>query len=287
MARGSYPHPVLDGSDDVLADFTLKNAKVRPFAEHVDIDFTLELTEPTLLALLETGDARLSARVHCSSTFLIREVELEPVLGNHNRGQYHFSIPQDDVSGEVSVAVKILCGRPELEYQPSKQNPQYGDAAFRVFLGDVLADAGSFTFEPGKAYDPMQPPIESSFVFMSDPQLKKGIQVDLGETEHVIVKFPEDTFKYFQSQQTLPELQVALVVLPALVQVLSQMQRAREDLAGEGDDFSDRQWFRAIENVLERSGALDDDALTQAQMILDGRPIHIALQKLDQESEEF
>lgn len=76
------------------------------------------------------------------------------------------------------------------DYRLRHQHPDYGDAAFHVLPGDMLADAGSFEFAPDKLYDPLNPPIGSCFAFVAAPGLRKGLSISFLGDEQVVVSFP-------------------------------------------------------------------------------------------------
>lgn len=282
--RGSYPHPVLDaGSDDVTTIFLMHDVKLQNFTETIDITFALDLSDSHLRALIAEDRAQISAKVTCSGTLYTRVLKLEPLKSNPHSATYHLTVPQDDVNGEVTVRVTINATTDFEGYRPSGQNPEYGDATFKIMAGDVLADAGDFTFIPGKTYDPMNPPLNSCFAFESVDTQRVGIDVDLSGTEQIVVRFPMDTFQRFNAERMRPDLQVSLVVLPALTHVLWEMQAAE---GSTDDDFQDRIWYRAIKATISKLGIENNSPIVQAQRILDGNPIDNALQQLDSDMEE-
>ena len=66
VTRGSYPHPVLDASDDVGASIEVFNVSVAPSVDDVEVRFQLRMTEPLIHKLLQEGAARYSFRWSCS-----------------------------------------------------------------------------------------------------------------------------------------------------------------------------------------------------------------------------
>lgn len=283
MSRGSFPHPVLDESDDVLSQFVVQNVVCEGRVDTVDVRFDVKLDDDDLLAMLDDGEARLSVKWRCSATMVTREEALSPQQSAQGLRRYVLVIPQEEVLGDVRVTVRIVAARHIEEYRLHRQNPEYGDATFEVFPGDLLADGGVFTFNPRKAYDPLVPPLESCFRFES--AFTKTLEVQIDDPEQVVVLFPRETFEMFAGQQGRPELQVSLVVLPALMNVLWRMRENSQRSTGE-ESFEDFQWFRAIKNALDSVNASDDDPFLQAQKILDGNPIGAALAKLNVDDEE-
>ena len=73
--RGSYPHPVLDMSDDVDSYFIVSNPGVSPSIEDIELTFEVRTDDPTLIRLLEERKARASLRWRCSATLATDERE--------------------------------------------------------------------------------------------------------------------------------------------------------------------------------------------------------------------
>ena len=73
--RGSYPHPVLDGSDDIDSTFQVLNVTIAPTVDDVEIRFQVRMDDPDIQKLIDAGDARLSFRWKCGPTFSSEELE--------------------------------------------------------------------------------------------------------------------------------------------------------------------------------------------------------------------
>jgi hypothetical protein len=264
--RGSYPHPVLDDSDDVDSHFAVSNVGVSPSSEDIGLTFDVRTDDPTLTRLIEEGKARFSLRWHCSAT--LATAELEPgVLRRLAEGQqFETWIDQRQVRGQVAVDICVLAIEPLKNFRWERQHPDYGDSAFDLRVGDVLAEGGSFTFEADKLYDPMNPPIGSCFKFMEDPNLHRGIKVSFLEDDAIVVWLPNEPHRNLGLLAPRPELQISAVVLPALIQAISYIQKTRDD---KSEDLSDRVWYKAISDRVERLGGFEGQAIEIAQKILD------------------
>ena len=263
--RGSYPHPVLDASDDVASSIEVFNVSVTPTVEDVELKFQIRMTDPDIRELLHSGRAKYSLRWKCSSTID------GGTLDDTARIQYADSIgftawiDQQRIRRTVRVDVAIVANEDIPEYRLSAQHPDYGGASFRLQAGDVIADGGYFEFEPDKLYDPLRPPVGSCFQFMANPKLKKGIEVRFHNDEYVLVEFPPETLLGFGSLAARPGLQISLVVLPALMQTITFI---KENLAGDDEDLSEYLWWRAVVDLVDGVGSFDDPAFSLAQKIL-------------------
>lgn len=264
--RGSYPHPVLDDSDDVDSYFTVSNVGVSPSSEDIGLTFDVRTDDPTLTRLLSERKARVSLRWHCSATLATAEIEpgVRRVLADGH--QFESWIDQRQVRGQIAADICVLAVEPLKNFRWERQHADYGDAVFDLRVGDVLAEGGSFTFEADKLYDPMNPPIGSCFKFVEDLDLHRGIKVTFENDDVIFVRLPREPHRNLGLLAPRPELQISTVVLPALIQAVSYIQKTRDD---QTEDLSDRVWYKSISDRVERLGGFEGQAIEIAQKILD------------------
>ena len=265
--RGSYPHPVLDTSDDVAARLDVFNVTITPSVDDVELRFQIRMTDPGIQALLDEGSARYRVRWTCSSTIASGELMLNTTFQHSDSTSYIGWIDQEDIRRTVRVEVTIIAAVPIEAYHLASQHSDYGGATFAVEPGDLLADGGFFEFEPDKLYDPLKPPVGSCFRFVSDPKQRKGLRVQFHDDEVVVVVFPEKVLPGFAALGNRPDLQISLVVLPALMQTIAFMKENVEAGAA-GEDLTDRNWFRSVKSLVDGVGSFDDPPFELAQRIL-------------------
>jgi hypothetical protein len=265
--RGSYPHPVLDASDDVAGAFEVFNVTVTPSVEDVELRFQVRMSDPDIQGLLDAGRARFSFRWTCSSTIAVGE--LDPTVASEHADStgYVAWLDQQQVRRTVRVEFRVLAAELIESYTLKGQHPDYAGATFTVMAGDVLADGGYFEFEPDKLYDPLDPPVGSCFKFMSDSKQRRGLRVQFHDDEHVLVVFPEKLLPGFAALGNRPDLQVATVVLPALMQTIQFVKENLDPGAG-GEDLTEKSWYEPIRGLVEGVGSFDDPAFDLAQKIL-------------------
>lgn len=279
---GGYPHPVIDGAGDVESSFEVKNVTIEPFVEDVKATFDVEFDDPTLRHLIDTGQARLSLKWRCPATLALGEFEPDRVSAQAARTRFSASFPQQDIVGLVTVNIKAVAAKHIDHLSWERQNPDYGDATFRILPGDVLADGGTFSFEPDKAYDPMRPPLESCFGFEQAGPGVKQVRIRLDDPDQVMIQLPQETFALFTQQKGRPDVQASLVVLPALTETLWHLRTLEET----DESFEDRAWYRALMAVIKARRCESDDPFLQAQTILEGNPIQRALAQLNRDEED-
>jgi hypothetical protein len=284
-ARGSFPHPVLDFTDDVDASFELFNASVTPTVDDVEVNFQVRMTDPQIQALIDSGAAKYNFRWKCSSTIDGGTLDGAVATPMADSTRYTAWLDQRRIRRIVRVEVTVIAVQEIPHYRLDSQHADYGGAAFLLEPGDVLADAGYFEFEPRKLFDPLNPPVGSCFRFVADESLRKGLRVEFHNDEHVIVAFPPACLAEFGSLAGRPELQISLVVLPALMETITFIRR--NDEAGDsGEDLSDRLWATAIRDLVDKVGTMEDSPIILAQRILENpvdRALSVSLQATEDE----
>jgi len=194
------------------------------------------------------------------------------------------SIDQQLIRELVTAEVRVVASVPIQGHRWANQHVDYGDARFDIEAGDVIAVAGEFTFSAEKFFDPLRPPIGSCFEFIEKPGSKGGLVTDFSKDDVVSVHLPTDTYRALKQLSDQPELQIGVVVLPALMSAIQFIKEAAADESGE--DFKGSQWYRAIMGAVERNGSLDDPTFELAQRIL-SNPVDRALAAaLDAELQE-
>lgn len=264
-SRGSYPHPVLDASNDVDSSFEASNFHFTPFVEDIVLRFDIRFNDPTLKRLLDERKARVSLRWRCTATLTNEEVTPTIIASLSDGYQYEYSIDQRKVRGEVQADFRVLAIKPLTAFRWEHQHPDYGDATFDLGVGDVLADGGSVRFSARKLYDPLNPPVGSCFTLMEDASVRKGFRVVLDE-ETVQVRLSPGLHRDLGLMDAKPELQISAVILPALMETITFIQRSR---TGEfTEDLTGYAWYPVISDLMKQYGDLDGSAIEIAQAIL-------------------
>ena len=270
--RGSYPHPVLDDSDDVKGEFRFTSARVSPSAQHVDLDFTILLDNPELHRMLDAGDLALRARWRCSATMSAGGLDLRVQPQGEHLLRCSASIDQDEIDGRVDVTVLLVSERVRDDYHLDAQNEDYGASRFSLSRGHVVADDGTFAFDAKKSFDPMRRPLESCFEFQRKSTNRRFVEVDTSGVDSVIVEIPPEQFDQFAQQSAIPEVQIAAVVLPALMQAVVDLDESIGDESGG--------WRATLQRLIEDKNLAGKGPLVAAQSILDD-PIALGLRRLD------
>lgn len=262
--RGSYPHPVIDETDDVESSFEVSNVLADLGQQDIEISYDLRTDDLDLLGLIDRGLAIYSLRWRCSSTISTGDLRPTEIQRSAGRLKLRAWLDQQQVRGDVTFDVRVIVRKSINGLRWSKQHPDYGKSVFNLEPGDVLADGGSFSINAQKLFDPLDPPIGSCFRFVRSTSLRKRIKVSFDGNETVDVQIPAQTFDDFRLLSHRPDLQIALVVLPALIETLSFITRNGDD-----EPLDDKAWYVAIEAMVDEHGGWDQSLLDLAQKILE------------------
>lgn len=269
--RGSYPHPVIDASDDVDSTFEVLNVLVDASQQDIEITYEIRTDDPDLIRFLDSGGAMHSLRWHCSSTISAGDMRPEVTHRTATGFKLRAWLDQQLVKGDVVADARVILKNDMDGHRWARQHVDYGDARFNLLQADILAEAGTFSFSADKLFDPLDPPIGSCFSFVRSTSRHKRIFVTYDSDETVIVQIPAKTFDDFKLFSHRPDLQIALVVLPALMDTLRFIKENRD-----AEPLDDKAWFSAIEQLVEDRGGWDQNLLELAQKILES-PIDTAI----------
>lgn len=269
--RGSYPHPIIDGADDVGSHFDVRNVLVTPTQQDIEVTYEILTDDPDLIRLLDSGEAVHSLRWSCSSTISTGEMKPAEYQRTGTGMRLRGWLDQDLVKGDVVLDVRVITARPLSAHSWARQHDDYGSAVFDLQRGDVLAEGGTIRFKANKLYDPLDPPIGSCFRLVRSTSRHKGIGVTFDSDDTVDVQLPAKTFDDFKLFSNRPDLQISLVVLPALIETLSFMKENRER-----EPLDDKAWFIAIDQLAAERGGWGQTVLTLAQKILEN-PVDTAI----------
>ena len=262
-----YPYPVLSIDDDDYIqnsefDIEFTSIAATPFKNAV-VKCRFILHDHNLERLISLGKAGLYLRVENSLTAYRKLYELEP-------GKYTFELEIDPkyMRKKVEVTGLLLAKQNITDFISDTINTDlYGkDYVFPdLNTGDPLAVAFTTNVVVND-----EDSFKSVSSIMKVAKSKKEYMVVDPDGEIIYVYLPETLYEQYIRYQSVPDIALSIVILPALIQVLSYMVLNR------GNDIDEQKWYMVIEKKIR---SLDKDIndlfnekispLELAQMILE------------------
>lgn len=247
-----YPYPVLGGKAVAFSDECMFGATFNALSnsKKVVIEVTPELKEPTIESLIATGDARLVCHIECPAT-AYREVR-DVSLGVCQR----IDIPAGMVARRVQVNVVVVANTHLPKYGCDTFVGIYKGRTFDVEHGGLLAVAETYPFDVelkdsriSDAKSPVQicPDSDESSKFIHVNMDGDEIEVYVPPAQFRTYKSMDDGKSVSASGSRNHDLLIALVVVPALVEVMSRFALSPLD-SGVRDvgQFENCKWFAPI-----------------------------------------
>ena len=249
-----YPYPVLGGKAKAFADGCEFSARFTPFAnsKKAVVKIELLLCEPSIEALVDAGTARIVCHVECPATAYRVVHELKK--GKENTVE----MPSGKVSGRVQLSVAVVAAKEIQDYSNTSLEGIYKDRHFKIDQGGLLAVAEGFVFDlelKDKRLSDSRSPVA---IAPSDNPDAKMITVD-SQAHEICIYLPKAQFALYRnmddgksvsaSASRNHEMLVSLVVVPALVQVLSEIAAVeRREGVRETEQFAQFNWYAPINN---------------------------------------
>lgn len=261
----AYPYPVLRAwsSDYSRAEFevTLTPRRIAKTTA-MQIGAVMELSDPDLLALVESKRAHYALLVHAPTT-------------QHRSARTSFkkSFTARFSDGEIAKRVEargVLVARQDLKaFRAKGWHGEYAEQTFDIPAGGVLAEDHPLVWEIDTAEEA---PIGAIFYQQLREDLDDGQWACSLEEERVVLQLSANDHRRFNNARgsisSAADLAIVMnsVYLPALVHVLHMADH-------ETENYNDRRWFRSLDALLLDRGRPElgegSDRIDDAQGLLE------------------
>jgi hypothetical protein len=206
---------------------------------------------------LKKKDASMVLHVECSNTLFRKVFEF-------NDGKYRAQISADNLNDSVEVNVFAKANKNLSGYKVDASHPDYGDVAFDVEKGNILAVGEGQVFYIDSNFDSLSPIGSIMEIHEAQEPGDLPMRVEYYGPKIQIILSKKD-FEDYKLLKTMDGVSVALttaIVLPVLIEAVHLAQ-----VEDEGEDF---RWVRALRNRIDGMELkLDGDPLELAQQILE------------------
>lgn len=264
----AWPYPVLRppsyGDDYPRAEFEVEIAVKRiKGSTAVEVYAEFELSDPSLLQLVEQDMARFALLVKASKTHCRQLLQ-----SSHPNIRHSFSA--GELSGRVEFAPFLVCTRALFGFRASGWHSDFVGRTFDIEIGAVLAEDVSKDYWIDTAEES---PLGSIFGHKHRQDIPNGRwEYELAEDRIWIVMSNADGEQYESARKRAnnqPDGQYLMngLYLPALVSVLN-------DVDQNCNDYSSFRWFTSLDHRLDKLGckplgSKSSNRLIDAQKLLD------------------
>jgi hypothetical protein len=256
LSSRSYPYPVVGNRDDVPGAAFQATLEMTTDKEAIYLEAAIKCSSKTINDLIKKKDAAFVMHVECSNTLYRRVFEFHD-------GGYRAQIPADNVNDAVEVNVFAKASRVISGYRVDAAHSDYGDVAFDVEKGDILAVAEGQVFYLDAPFDALSPIGSIMEIHPAHEDGDRPMQVEYAGPKIVILLSKKD-FAEYKVLKSIDGMSVALtttIVLPVLIEAIRVAQT-------DGND--DLRWVRALLRRIEAMGLkCEDEPLELAQKILE------------------
>lgn len=275
-----YPYPVLAEFNNSYenVEFSVL-AMIARDGFDIIISVSVRLTDAGLCELIESGKAVLVYHLECPQTGF-REIK--------KTDSYEYTIPikSEKVSGKLQFCPFIIAQTELLNYYNPNFNSHYNDPIKKIEQGCILAVGKQHNWIIKKNIQDM---LNSSSPFRILPNIDESqsqMVIEYESMERIRIKLRAEDYALYKSMKKDPRLKDILnsaIVIPALVFVLGQLQKADTDELEA--NYADLPWYISIKESLKKNfnrdiaDLRDENIFELAQKMLK-TPINSAIENL-------
>lgn len=269
LSARSYPHPVLGNADDVPDAAFQATFEYASDQQFYYITVTVACSSRTLTKLVATGGACYVVHVECGNTLFRKAYDF-------SAQSHRVQIPASQLNDSVEVNAFIRAMKDIRAYRIGGAHEDYGNTAFQIRSGDILAIGEGQIFNAESTFDSLRRVGSIMLIEQSQEVGDHPMKVDYN-SDKIRIFLCKTDFKSYSRLKSVPTLTSHLtttIVLPVLIEALYYIQ-------AQSDDLESFKWYRNLDRRVEALGlGSEQEILTKAQMLLD-MPIRRALASAD------
>ena len=212
-------------------------------AHNLVIKFSFDLTDSTLLNLIDSGAAEYYVNIECGHTYYRRAfVQTEK--------DFLFEIPYGDISDSIEIFIGLVAAKRIDGFSAPGFSSRFGAATFDIDKGDILAVGTGWTVELEGVDGSANPYI---YVNKDSSDEHSDLWVN-GSQDTLIVSLSKELYDvYFRKKKSCKAELIALVMKPAILSaLLTEIARARANGDDARVDVTSRRWLRKIDGLISR-----------------------------------
>lgn len=265
-----YPYPVIAAGNDSYEDATFtSDADYAIDAHNVKLTLCAETDNQLLNDMIKNGSVKYAHHIECQQTCFRKLVLTDEKI-------HEEIIHESLLNGIVQVCTFLMADEDLVGYANPNFAKDYRGIKFNLDRGCVMAIGSQINIAINKNKEDLS---RTSSIFSirrdHDPSHTE-LQVSTTGSK-IVVLIPEKTCNQYlnlSNQAMFVPVLHSMVIMPALMQVLSELKEAAQQNALY--NYEDLRWFRGLKKTAEKLEiSFDQDALTQinafkvAQQFLD------------------
>lgn len=265
-----YPYPVIAAGNDSYEDATFtSDADYAIDAHNVKLTLCAEIDNQLLNDMIKNGAVKYAHHIECQQTCFRKLVLTDEKI-------HEEIIHESLLNGIVQVCTFLMADEDLVGYANPNFAKDYRGIKFNLDRGCVMAIGSQINIAINKDKEDLS---RTSSIFSirrdHDPSHTE-LQVSTTGSK-IVVLIPEKTCNQYlnlSNQAMFVPVLHSMVIMPALMQVLSELKEAAQQNALY--NYEDLRWFRGLKKTAEKLEiSFDQDALTQinafkaAQQFLD------------------
>lgn len=265
-----YPYPVIAAGNDSYEDATFtSDADYAIDAHNVKLTLCAETDNQLLNDMIKNGSVKYAHHIECQQTCFRKLVLTDEKIHDE-------IIHESLLNGIVQVCTFLMANEDLVGYANPNFSKDYRGIKFNLDRGCVMAIGSQINIAINKDKEDLS---RTSSIFSirrdHDPSHTE-LQVSTTGSK-IVVLIPEKTCNQYlnlSNQAMFVPVLHSMVIMPALMQVLSELKEAAQQNALY--NYEDLRWFRGLKKTAEKLEiSFDQDALTQinafkaAQQFLD------------------
>lgn len=265
-----YPYPVIAAGNDSYEDATFtSDADYAIDAHNVKLTLCAETDNQLLNDMIKNGSVKYAHHIECQQTCFRKLVLTDEKI-------HEEIIHESLLNGIVQVCTFLMADEDLVGYANPNFAKDYRGIKFNLDRGCVMAIGSQINIAVNKDKEDLS---RTSSIFSirrdHDPSHTE-LQVSTTGSK-IVVLIPEKTCNQYlnlSNQAMFVPVLHSMVIMPALMQVLSELKEAAQQNALY--NYEDLRWFRGLKKTAEKLEiSFDQDALTQinafkaAQQFLD------------------
>ena len=258
-----FPHPVLglDTGDFVVGEFSVEiEVKENRSTGAVTLEHAITLTEPGIIALVESNQASVGCIIKCVDTFFS---DLRQMAWSIGRTDF----PPGLLLNRVSLRPIVWLKTDLNEWNPGTIHHEF-EPPLSLNNGDIVAIGEELIFSVGQA---KLAPIESIFDLVRSESISEGM-FEVDTTGHRIALLVNE--KMFQTLAQLrsitdgPEILMSSIYMPAIMEVLDALRNTDQS-------YEHLRWYQPFLAKCDLKGVrLESNmSILEAAQILLERPV--------------